>query len=150
MSDDPKPTTPRWTPQAVAGLLCLIAATVLRRMLDDDTGRDVADALMMLGGSLVGWAPALPPVKPPSGGSGGPSGPLTGLLVGVGLGALALVMPGCGSVERSGRTLTYQLRPDPQRPAPACLYRLSIDGEILHSGSIDECPAVPVCTEVAP
>lgn len=144
MSDDPK--TPRWTPQAVIGLLCLVAATVLRRLLDDDTGRDVADGLMLLGGILVGWAPALPPVKPPSGGSG-PGNAATGLIVGAVLGLLSILAPGCASTERDGDTLQVRLRDDPQRAKPACLYRIGLDGELIVEGSLDECPAVPVCEE---
>lgn len=151
MSDDqstpptpPPPPPSRWTPQAVIGLLCLVAASVLRRVLDDDTGRDLADALMFLGGSLVGWAPPLPAVKP-TGGKGG--GGTTGLLVGCILASLAMLAPGCGTVERNGDVLAFQLRPDPERPRPACLYRLTVDGELVHYGAIDECPAVPVCEE---
>jgi len=57
----------------------------------------------------------------------------------------ALAVPGCATVERNGETLGFQLRRDPARVGPACLYRLTIDGELVHSGRIDECPAVPVC-----
>lgn len=152
MSDD-KPTLPvtaplppsRWTPQAVIGLLCLVAATVLRRVLDEDTGRDVADGLMFLGGSLVGWAPSLPPIKPPDGGKGG--GGTTGLLIGCILASLAMLAPGCGTIERNGDVMAFRLRPDPERPKPACLYQLTVDGELVLDGAIAECPAVPVCEE---
>ncbi len=124
MTDPAK--TPRWTPQAVIGLLCLVAATVLRRLLDDDTGRDVADGLMLLGGSLIGWAPALPPVKPPSGSGGsGPSNTITGLVVGLVLGMLAMLAPGCLAREvRAEESVTWQ-----RAPGPTCYVRLQVDGE---------------------
>ncbi len=57
---------------------------------------------------------------------------------------------GCGSTETNGHTLTYRLRDDPQKPKPACLYRFAVDGVLLHEGSIDECPVVPVCQEPTP
>lgn len=80
----------RWTPQAVIGLLCLVAATVVRRVVNEP---DLADGLMLLGGSLLGWAAPLPPVRP---GGSGPGGAGTGIVVGVVLGALAMLAPGCG------------------------------------------------------
>lgn len=148
MTEPTEKPTSRWTPQAVIGLLCLVAATVLRRLLDDDTGRDVADGLMLLGGSLVGWAPALPPVKPPGG--NGPGNAATGLIVGGLLGLLSMIAPGCASTEVNGERIRYALRDDPARAAPACLYRVTVDGELVVEGAIDECEAVPVCREVDP
>lgn len=144
MTEPTEKPTSRWTPQAVIGLLCLVAATVLRRVLDDDTGRDVADGLMLLGGSLIGWAPALPPVKP---GGHGPGNAATGLIVGSVLGLLSMIAPGCASTERNGERIGYVLRDDPGRAPPACLYRVTVDGELVVEGAIDECPAVPVCEE---
>jgi len=145
VTDDPKSQpSSRWTPQAVIGLLCLVAATILRRVLDEDTGRDVADGLMLLGGSLVGWAPSLPPIKPPDGKGGGGT---TGLLVGCILASLSMLAPGCVSAQQSGERLTFALRDDPEHPAPACLYRVTIDDELVLEGAIAECPAVPVCED---
>lgn len=114
----------RWTPQAVIGLLCLVAATILRRVLDDAMGRDVGDGLMMLGGALIGWAPALPPIKPPGGGSG-PGSPGTGIIVGLALGAAAMLAPGCGAAQvRADESVVWQ-----RRPGPDCYVRLLVDGE---------------------
>lgn len=64
---------------------------------------------------------------------------------------LALVtMLGCASSQVDGRTMGFRLRDDPKRPAPACLYRHTVDGVLLDEGSIDSCPEVPVCREVSP
>ena len=148
MTDDPKPQpASRWTPQAVIGLLCLVAATILRRVLDEDTGRDVADGLMFLGGSLVGWAPSLPPIKPPDGKGGGGT---TGLLVGCILASLAMLAPGCASREVRGHELRPVLYDHPTKPPPACLYRVTIDGELVLDADLDQCPAAPVCRVTKP
>lgn len=147
MSDDKQQS--RWTPQAVIGLLCLVAATVLRRVLDDDTGRDVADGLMFLGGSLVGWAPALPPIKPPDGKGGGGT---TGLLIGCILASLAMLAPGCASREVHGQTISPIVYDHPTKPRPACLYRVTVDGELVLEGDIADCAAtqLPACREHSP
>ena len=70
---------------------------------------------------------------------------VTGLLALALLAVLSLV--GCASVQQSGERLTFTLRDDPKRPAPACLYRVTVDGELVLEGAIAECPAVPVCEE---
>ena len=70
---------------------------------------------------------------------------VTGLLALALLAVLSLV--GCASVQQSGERLTFTLRDDPERPAPACLYRVTVDGELVLEGAIAECPAVPVCEE---
>lgn len=139
----PAPAQPpsRWTPQAIIGLLCLVAATVLRRVLDGDTGRDVADGLMFLGGSLVGWAPSLPPIKPPDGKGGGGT---TGLLVGAILASLAMLAPGCASREVNGDTMVMTIR---RAPDGSCTYRHTVDQTVISKGVLDECPAVPVCED---
>lgn len=111
----------RWTPQAVIGLLCLVAATVVRRLVNEP---DLADGLMLLGGSLLGWAAPLPPVKP---GGHGPGGSGTGLIVGVVLGALAMLAPGCGAAQvRAEESVQFQ-----RRPGPTCYVRTVVDGEIV-------------------
>jgi len=123
---DPKLPPSRWTPQAVIGLLCLVAATVLRRVLDDAAGRDVADGLMFLGGSLIGWAPALPPIKPPDGGKGGGTGSTTtGLLIGLVLGGLAMALPGCGTLEVTAKHSSGIVI----KRGPPCDMSLWADGE---------------------
>jgi len=70
---------------------------------------------------------------------------VTGLLALALLAVLSLV--GCASVQQSGERLTFTLRDDPERPAPACLSRVTVDGELVLEGAIAECPAVPVCEE---
>lgn len=73
-----------------------------------------------------------------------------GVLVTLALaGILAALLSGCASTERNGTELEFVLRDDPARPAPACVYELRVDGELLHRGAIDECPVVPAC-EVEP
>lgn len=65
--------------------------------------------------------------------------------------AMVLVLvPGCASTQVDGKAMGFQLRDDPKRPAPACLYRHTVDGVLLDEGSIDSCPEVPVCREVSP
>ena len=135
----------KWTHQAVIGLLCLVAATVLRRVLDGDAGRDVADGLMFLGGSLVGWAPSLPPIRPPDGKGGG--GGTTGLLIGCILASLAMLAPGCASREVNGDTMVMTIR---RAPDGSCTYRHTVDKAVISKGVLDECPAVPVCEEPIP
>lgn len=53
---------------------------------------------------------------------------------------------GCATT-RNGEELAFTLRKDPGRPAPACLYRVTLDGELVVEGSASECPAAPVCEE---
>lgn len=112
MSEPMLPTPIKINAQALIGLVLLIAAVIVRRAcaipdgidgaaLDAakstaDMGGDIADILIAFGGPLVGWARSLPTIKPPG---GGPGNTLTALLVGVGLGGMTLVMPGCAPRE---------------------------------------------------
>lgn len=62
----------------------------------------------------------------------------------------AMLAPGCASTQVDGRTMGFRLRDDPKRPAPACLYRHTVDDVLLDEGSLDNCPDVPVCREPSP
>lgn len=53
---------------------------------------------------------------------------------------LALVtMLGCAGIERSGEVLELRYKPDPKRPPPACLYVMTLDGEVIQRGTVDDC-----------
>lgn len=69
-----------------------------------------------------------------------------GLFLAASIGAGGL-FGGCSTIERSGDELTFELARHPTKPAPACRYRLTIDGDLVQEGEIDECPAVPACQE---
>ena len=132
----------RWTPQAVAGLLCLIAAVFLRRLLrpegDPMAGAAIADALTMLGAGLIGWAPSLPGPTRPRDGS-----PLVGLLVGVGLAALTMVAPGCATTPRTVDALRFRYEEDPGAPPPACVLRIFVGDRELAAIHRPDCPKDP-------
>lgn len=72
----------------------------------------------------------------------------TGLIALVLLAVLSLV--GCASREVRGHELRPVLYDHPTKPPPACLYRVTLDGELVLDADADECPAVPVCRERAP
>jgi len=74
---------------------------------------------------------------------------MLGLFLAVAMGAGGL-FSGCSTIERNGDTLELHLQDDPAKERPACRYRLTIDGELLHEGAIEECPAVPICEEPRP
>lgn len=121
---EPPRAASRWTPQAVIGLLCLVGAVILRRVLGEH-GPEVADGLSLLGGSLVGWAPPLPPIKP----GGGPGGAWTGLGVGLLLATLAMLAPGCGTsprVVQAEQSVRLQVQ-----EGPPCAIVLTADGELV-------------------
>lgn len=64
---------------------------------------------------------------------------------------LALALGGCAwQARRDGDTFELRLREDPARAKPACLYRWTLDGELVLEGAVAECPAVPACMEVTP
>ena len=73
---------------------------------------------------------------------------VTGLLALALLAVLSLV--GCASREVRGRELRPVIYDHPTKPPPACLYRATIDGELVLDADLDECPAVPVCRERGP
>lgn len=119
------PKVSRWSPQAVIGLLCLVAAVVLRRVLGED-GHEVADGLSLLGGSLVGWAPPLPPIKPHGTGPGSAG---TGLGIGLLLATLAMLAPGCGTsprVVQAEQSVRLQVQ-----EGPPCAIVLTADGKLV-------------------
>lgn len=76
--------------------------------------------------------------------------PLLLLLVAVLAGVVLVLAPGCASTRVDGTTMGFRLRDDPKRPAPACLYRHTVDGVLLDEGALDDCPEVPVCREPSP
>lgn len=64
---------------------------------------------------------------------------------------LALALGGCAwQTRRDGETFELRLKDDPQRPKPACLYRWTLDGELVLEGDLSACPEVPACREVVP
>lgn len=63
---------------------------------------------------------------------------------------IAILLAGCASREVSGTELRAVVLDHPSKPAPACLYRVTLDGELVLDADADECPAVPVCRERAP
>ncbi len=141
--DSPTPSSPRWSPQAVFGLACLIAAVIFRRLLKSDgdptAGADVADALTALGTGLVGWAPSLPtPTRGPRNGS-----PLVGLLVGVGLAALTLAAPGCATSPETVDAVRFRYEDEPGVPPPACLLRIFVGDREVAAIHRPDCPKEP-------
>lgn len=138
----PTPAPPsRWTPQAVFGLLCLVAGVILRLAFEVDeglaktlsdtelakalaearTGLRIGDGLLLLGGSLLGWAPPLPALRLPGGGG---SGPTTGLTVGLVLGTGAML---AGCLAREVRA-EHDAQVD-WTPRPSCRFEAFADGE---------------------
>lgn len=73
------------------------------------------------------------------------------LLLPLALVLAAVLASGCAwQTRRDGDTFALRLRPDPARAKPACLYRWTLDGELVLEGAVDQCPAVPACMEVTP
>lgn len=69
----------------------------------------------------------------------------------VALALAAVLASGCAwQTRRDGDTFALRLRPDPERPKPACLYRWTLDGELVLEGAVADCPEVPACREVTP
>lgn len=63
----------------------------------------------------------------------------------------AVLASGCAwQTRRDGETFALRLRPDPERPKPACLYRWSLDGKLVLEGAMSDCPVVPACMEHTP
>ncbi len=140
----PDTDTPRsrWTPEVVLGLLALLASMILP-YLDVPTG--VATACGFFAAWLLGPLPS-PLTRPGQRGSAD----VAVLMLAAGLVAVVLALGACVSTERHGRELRLRLEDDPRRPPPACLYRFTVDGALLHEGAVDECPAAPVCAEPRP
>lgn len=140
-----------WTWRAGLAVALIVLAYVIPRLVGVSEG--VTDILEQ--GNMIGLALLLaeiararqetPPPPPSSDQRGHMAAPLLCALGIIAVCACAWAWAGCATVERNGETLGFQLRRDPARVGPACLYRLTIDGELVHSGRIDECPAVPVC-----
>lgn len=151
MSDEnPPPTAPPWWARftqsimtTLAGFAVAIFAVTLLRATGVAEGVWLAVMLTGLGGA--GFGPSLANRGTPPNERGHMAAPLLYALGIIAVCACAWAWAGCATVERNGETLGFQLRRDPARVGPACLYRLTIDGELVHSGRIDECPAVPVC-----
>lgn len=63
----------------------------------------------------------------------------------------AVLASGCAwQTRRDGDTFALRLRPDPARAKPACLYRWTLDGELVLEGAVAECPVLPACSEPTP
>ena len=129
----------RWTPQAVIGLLCLVAGVVLRlgfsvepayaiglsaaelhqALHDANVAFRVGEGLALFGGALLGFAPALPAPKAPGG------GPMSGILLGLVLGGSALLV-GCGPrLVTAERSIAVDIR-----RGPPCVVEVHVDGRL--------------------
>jgi len=128
----------RWTPQAVIGLLCLVAGVVLRLGFGVDpaevetlnaaalaeaikaanTAFRVGEGLALLGGALLSYAVPLPVPK-------GGSGPGAGLVLGLALGGGAM-LAGCGprlvTAERSQAVEIWR--------GPPCVVEVHVDDKL--------------------
>lgn len=141
----------RLTWRAGLAIALIVIAYVIPRLVGVSEGvTDILDQGNMIGLALllaeIARARQEEPPPPPSPNERGHmAAPLLYALGIIAVCACAWAWAGCATVERNGETLGFQLRRDPARVGPACLYRLTIDGELVHSGRIDECPAVPVC-----
>jgi len=140
----------RWTPYAVIGLLALVAGWIVRLIYEVDpeavvlmspadlasaiaesrTGIRLGDGLLLLGGSLLGWSPALPGLTGGGGrpGAGGSIG--TGLGVGLVL-ASAAVATGCAPRHVVAETSVEVVI----KRGPPCRISVHADGELV--GRVD-------------
>lgn len=152
---DPAPVRPWWAALLTSALttlfgLILIALSVVlvRPALSPDESW-IWIALLFGGAGLAGVGGSLvrSGAPPPDQRGNVRVAVLFGIVALIGAVALTAILPGCASTERNGETLGYRLRDDPERPPPACLYHFTVDGELVVEGAIDECPAVPVCSE---
>jgi len=137
----------------VLGLVLLIAVELLRWLAGMPA--ETCTALSSIAWLCVAGAPALAAraervaAAKRSDESGRAGLPLLAALALVALAALAL--GGCAwQTRRDGDTFELRLRPDPERAKPACLYRWTLDGELVLEGAVADCPEVPACREVTP
>lgn len=137
----------------VLGLVLLIAVELLRWLAGMPA--ETCTALSSIAWLCIAGAPALAAraeraaAAKRSDESGRAGLPLLAALTVVALVALSLT--GCAwQTRRDGETFGLQLRDDPERPKPACLYRWTLDGELVLEGAVADCPEVPACREVTP
>ena len=137
----------------VLGLVLLIAVELLRWLAGMPA--ETCTALSSIAWLCIAGAPALAAraeraaAAKRSDESGRAGLPLLAALALVALAALAL--GGCAwQTRRDGETFELRLRDDPERPKPACLYRWTLDGELVLEGDLSACPEVPACREVVP
>ena len=137
----------------VLGLVLLIAVELLRWLAGMPA--ETCTALSSIAWLCIAGAPALAAraeraaAAKRSDESGRAGVGLLAALVVVALVALSLT--GCAwQTRRDGETFELRLRDDPARPKPACLYRWTLDGELVLEGDLSACPEVPACREVTP
>lgn len=136
----------------VLGLVLLIAVELLRWLAGMPA--ETCTALSSIAWLCIAGAPALAARAERAAAAkrederGRAGLPLLAALVTLALVLLAVLASGCAwQTRRDGDTFALRLRPDPERPKPACLYRWSLDGELVLEGAVDQCPAVPACME---
>lgn len=158
LPETPTPATPAQAAEAkrlsdrlitLCGLVLFFGGMIIARLLkhsdDPGLGDDLGDLFKSFGvvvASLGGALP-VPEVLKRLLGAGGAK-VLAALVLG-GLFSAGSLM-GCATSD-SGRTLRLHLHNDPSRAPPACLYELTIDGRVLHKGSVADCPPVPACED---
>lgn len=104
-TDTDASSAPRWSLQALIGVLAIVLGAVGRRVCP--VGVEACEAMILFGVGVVSWAPPLPPIgkalltllarvlRLPRGPGGGA---LAGVLVGLALGAGSFALPACGSL----------------------------------------------------
>lgn len=119
-----------WTPNAVIGLLCLIAAAVVPWIFPDDAGRGMGSSLTVLGGMLLGWSPAAPglrkPDEPPRG-----MARIDAVAVLLACSAVVVVFAllignGCATAVTAKREVTLDVT-----PGPPCVIVVRADGAVV-------------------
>ncbi len=118
-----------WTPNAIIGLLCLVAAAIVPWIFPDEAGRGMGSALTVLGGMLAGWAPPPPGVKPPDARG---MARVDAVAMAVAFAAtvavfVVLLGSGCGAAQvRAEKSVSLDVT-----PGPPCVIVVRADGEVV-------------------
>lgn len=118
-----------WTPNAIIGLLCLVAAAILPWIFPDDAGRGMGSALTVLGGMLAGWAPPPPGIKPPDQrGMAHVDAVFMSAAVAATIAVFVVLLgTGCGASQvRAEKSVSLDVT-----PGPPCVIVVRADGEIV-------------------
>ncbi len=118
-----------WTPNAIIGLLCLVAAAIVPWIFPDEAGRGMGSALTVLGGMLAGWAPPPPGARPPDQrGMARVDAVFAAIAIAATTGIfVALLGAGCGATQvRAEKSVSLDVT-----PGPPCVIVVRADGEIV-------------------